>query len=238
MIKRWDLLSAMNSAAGQGVKRILFPAMEETNVKTYSLIVMALLGCLFLSPPAFSQSSGSPAQAGHHFESPAISFEYSYPLVLCKGGSLTCEGCNSPSLTEGKSTMITCVGYDKRIYSGYNLSQGPALSIAVLSDIHDEAKCVAFPEDELAAKPKDEQFNGVIFKTAVHEDTAMSHTYRTYLYRAFHSGRCYDLELLIATVNVGVFDPAQRPKEFTAADERKVVHNFTRMLNTLRLGGS
>jgi hypothetical protein len=39
-------------------------------------------------------------------------------------------------------------------------------------------------------------------------------------------------------VNVGVFDPAERPKEFTAADEREVVHNFVRMLNTLRLGGS
>jgi len=66
----------------------------------------------------------------------------------------------------------------------------------------------------------------------------MSHAYRTYLYRAFHGGRCYDLKLLIATVNVGVFDPAERPKEFTTADERKVVRNFTRMLNTLRLGGS
>jgi hypothetical protein len=66
----------------------------------------------------------------------------------------------------------------------------------------------------------------------------MSHAYRSYLYRAFHGGRCYDLELLIATVNVGVFDPAERPKEFTAADERNVVHNFVRMLNTLRLGGS
>jgi hypothetical protein len=66
----------------------------------------------------------------------------------------------------------------------------------------------------------------------------MSHAYRSYLYRTFHGGRCYDLELLIATVNVGVFDSAERPKEFTAADERKVVDNFRRMLNTLRLGGS
>lgn len=207
-------------------------------MKTCSLVVMALLGCLFLSPPAFSQSGGSPARTGHHFESPAVSFEYSYPLVLCKSGSQTCKGCNSPSLTDSKSTIITCVGYDKKIYSGYNLSQGLTLSIAVLSDIHDEAKCLAFPAGELASKPKDEQFNGVTFKTAVHEDAAMSHDYRSYLYRAFHGGRCYDLELLIATVNVGVFDPAERPKEFTAADERKVVHNFTRMLNTLRFGGS
>jgi hypothetical protein len=208
-------------------------------VKTFFLTVMVLLGGLFVSPPALSQSGGgSPARAGHHFESPLVSFDYSHPLVLCKGGSQTCEGCNSPSLTDSKSKMITCVGYDKKIYSGYNLSQTPTLSIAVLSDIHDEAKCLAFPEDELAAKPKDEQFNGVTFKTAVHEDAAMSHAYRSYLYRAFFGGRCYDLELRIVTVNVGVFDPAERPKEFTAADERKVVHNFTRMLNTLRPGGS
>ena len=207
-------------------------------MKTCSPIMMVLLGCLLLSPPAFSQSGGSPARASHHFESPGVSFDYSYPLVLCKDGSQTCEGCNSPPLADGKSTMITCVGYDKKIYAGYNLSQGPTLSVAVLSDIHDEARCLAFPEDELASKQKDKQFNGVAFKTAVHEDAAMSHAYRTYLYRAFHGGRCYDLELLIATVNVGVFDPAERPKEFTAADEREVVHNFVRMLNTLRLGGS
>jgi hypothetical protein len=56
------------------------------------------------------------------------------------------------------------------------------------------------------------------------------------LRRAFHGGRCYDLQLLIATVNLGVFDPAERPKEFMAADERKVVHHFRRMLNTLRFG--
>jgi hypothetical protein len=72
----------------------------------------------------------------------------------------------------------------------------------------------------------------------MHEDAAMSHLYRSYLYRAFHGGRCYDLELLIATVNTGVLDPAAHPKEFTAAEEGKVVHNFTRVLNTLRLGGS
>jgi hypothetical protein len=199
---------------------------------------MALFGCVFLSPPASSQSSSSPARARHHFESPAVSFEYSYPLILCKGGSQTCEGCKSPSLTDGKSTMITCIGYDTKIYSGYNLSRGPTLSIAVLSDIHDEAKCLVLPEDEPAAKPKEEKFNGITFKTAVLDDAAMSHAYRSYLYRAFHGGRCYDLELLIATVNVGVFDPGKRPKEFTGADDRKVVRNFTRMLNTLRLGGS
>jgi hypothetical protein len=200
--------------------------------------MMALLGCVFLSLPASCQSGSAPARAAHHFESPAVSFEYSYPLVLCKGGSQTCEGCTGPSLTDAKSTMITCVGYDKRIYAGYNLSQGPTLSIAVLPDIRDEAKCLAFPEDELAAKPKDEQFNGITFKTALQEDAAMSHAYRTYVYRAFHDGRCYDLELRIVTVNVGVLDDAQRTKEFTAADERKVVHNFMRMLNTIRLGGS
>ena len=215
-----------------------FRLWRKRNVKTCSLIATALLGCLFLSPPAFPQSGSSPAQAGHRFESPAVGFEYSYPLVLCKGGLQTCEGCSTPSLTDGKSTMITCVGYDKRIYSGYNLSQGPTLAIAVLSDIHDEAKCLAFPEDELTSKTNDEQFNGVTFKTAVHEEAAMSHAYKTYLYRAIHGGRCYDLELLIVTVNVGVFDPGEQPKKFTAADERKVVHNFTRMLNTLRLGGS
>jgi hypothetical protein len=199
---------------------------------------MALVGCLFLAPPAFSQSGASPARAGHHFESPAVSFEYSHPLVLCKGESQPCEGCDSPSPTDGKSTMITCVAYDKKIYSGYNLSQRPTLSIAVLPDIHDEAQCLVFPEGELTSKPRDEQFNTVTFKTAVREDAAMSHAYRSYLYRTFHGGRCYDLELLIATVNVGVFDSAERPKEFTAADERKVVDNFRRMLNTLRLGGS
>lgn len=207
-------------------------------MKTRSLIVTVMLGCFFFSRPAFPQSGSSAAPARHRFESPSVSFEYSYPLMLCKAGAQTCEGCNAPSLTDGKSTMITCVEYDKKIYSGYNLSQGPALSIAVLSDIHDEAKCLAFPEDELTSKPKDQQLNGVTFKTAVHEEAAMSHAYKTYVYRAFHGGRCYDLELLIATVNVGVFDPAERPKEFTAVEERKVVQNFTRMLKTLRLGGS
>lgn len=207
-------------------------------MKTCSLIAMVLLGCLVLSPRALSQSRSSAARTAHHFESPTLSFEYSYPLVLCKGGPQACEGCNDPSLTDSKSTMIACVAYDKKVYSGYNLSQRPAMSVAVLSDIHEEAKCLAYPEDDLAAKPKVEQFNGVPFKTALHEDAAMSHLYRSYLYRSFQSGRCYDLELLIATVNAGVFDSAERPKEFTAADEGRVVRSFTRMLNTLRLGGS
>src|SRR5258708_7829689 len=215
-----------------------FRLWRKRNVKTCSLIVMALTGCLFHSPQAVSQSGGSPARTAHHFAGLDVSFDYSYPLVLCKGGPQTCEECNRPSLTDDKSTMIACVGDDKKIYAGYNLSQGPALSIAVLSDVRDAAKCLSFPEDELAAKPKDEHFNGVTFKAAVHDDAAMSHAYRTYWYPAVHGGPLYDLELLIVTVNVGVFDPGEQPKKFTAADERKVVHNFTRMLNTLRLGGS
>jgi len=150
-------------------------------------------------------------------------------LALCKGAPPVCQGCKSPS------QVIACVAYDKKIYAGYNLSEVPALSIAILDDVHDEAKCLALSEDELTSKPKDQQFNGVTFKTVIQEEGAMSHAYRTYFYRTFHSGRCYDLELHIATVNIGVLDPAEHAKEFTDADERKVVGNFTRMLNTLRL---
>jgi hypothetical protein len=182
--------------------------------------------------PASPQAGRSPARAKHHFESPAVSFDYSYPLVLCKAEPPACKGCESPS------TVIACVAYDKKIYTGYNVTEGPRLSIAVLDNVSDQAKCVAFPEDEVTSKLPDQQFNGVTFKTAELTDAAMSHSYRTYFYRTFHNGRCYDLELFLATVNVGVFDAGKQPKEFTDADERKVVSNFKRMLSTLRLPGA
>jgi hypothetical protein len=182
--------------------------------------------------PASPQAGTSPAPAKHHFESPAASFEYSYPLVLCKAEPAACKGCESPS------TVIACVAYNKKIYTGYNVTEGPRLSIAVLDNLHDEAKCVAFPEDELTSRLPDQQFNGIIYKAASLTEGAMSHSYTTYFYRTFHNGHCYDLELFLATVNVGVFDPDKQPKEFTASDEHKVVTNFKRMLNTLRLPGA
>ena len=192
-------------------------------------VKIAVLGALLLALPASSQSKGSAARAKHHFESPAVSFDYTYPLELCKSEPPACKGCESPS------TVIACVGYDKKIYAGYNVTEGPRLSIATLDNVRDQAKCVVFPEDEVTSKLPDRQFNGVTFKTAVLTEGAMSHSYRTYFYRTFHNGRCYDLELFLATVNVGVFDPDKQPKEFTDAEERKVVNNFTRMLYTLRL---
>jgi hypothetical protein len=90
----------------------------------------------------------------------------------------------------------------------------------------------------MTSKLPDQQFNGVVFKSVLQTEGAMSHSYRTYFYRTFHNGRCYDLELFLATVNAGVFDASERPKDFTEADERKVVNNFKRMLNTLRLSGA
>ena len=193
-------------------------------------IVIAISGTLALSLPASSQAGGLPAK--HHFESSAVSFEYSYPMELCPSGASACPGCESPS------TVIACVTYAKKIYAHYNLSDGPRLSIAVLDNVRDQAKCLALPEDEMTSKLPDQQFNGVTFKSVLQTDAAMSHSYRTYFYRAFQNGRCYDLELFLATVNAGVIDAAERPKEFTAADERKVVNNFKRMLDTLRLPGA
>jgi hypothetical protein len=204
-------------------------------VKNRRWMATAILGFLLMALAASCQGRGPAMQ---HFESAGVSFEYAPPLMLCQSESQGCAGCNGPSVTDAKTTPVACVGYDKKIYSHYNLSDGPALAIATLPDIHDEAKCLAFPEDELLAKPKNEQFNGITFKTAIVEDAAMSHAYRTYLYRTFRGGRCYDLELRIVTVNPGVFDSAERPKEFTAADESKVVGNFARMLNTLHLSGA
>jgi len=194
--------------------------------------VIAISGTLAISVPASSQAGRSQAPAKQHFESSAVSFDYSYPMVLCQPGPSACPGCDNPS------TVIACVTYEKKIYARYNLSDGPRLSVAVLDNVRDQGKCLAFPEDELTSKLPDQQFNGVTFKSVLQADGAMSHTYRTYFYRAFHNGRCYDLELFLATVNAGVIDAAERPKEFTAADERKVVNNFKRMLDTLRLPGA
>jgi len=201
-------------------------------VRTCLCIPVAIVGALMPAWPASPQSGSSPARAKHHFESPAVNFDYSYPLGLCKAEASACKGCESPS------TVIACVAYDKKIYAGYNVTEGPRLSIAVLDDVRDKVKCVAFPEDELTSKLPDQQFNAITYKAASLTEGAMSHSYTTYYYRTFHNGRCYDLELFLATVNVGVFDPDKRPKEFTAADERKVVSNFKRMLNTLRFPGA
>jgi hypothetical protein len=195
-------------------------------------VKIAVLGTLVLSLPASPQTGRSQAPAKQHFESSAVSFDYSYPMVLCQAGASACPGCESPS------TVIACVTYNKKIFSHYNVSDGPRLSIAVLDNVRDQAKCLALPEDEMTSKLPDQQFNGVTFKSVLQTEGAMSHSYRTYFYRTFHNGRCYDLELFLATVNAGVFDAAERPKEFTDADERKVVNNFKRMLDTLRLPGT
>src|SRR6516164_410544 len=86
-------------------RSILLRSRRTRSVRTCLCIPVAILA-LMTALPASPQAGTSPAPAKHHFESPAASFEYSYPLVLCKAEPAACKGCESPS------TVIACVAYN------------------------------------------------------------------------------------------------------------------------------
>jgi hypothetical protein len=199
------------------------------------VLVAGVLFCLI--PPAWAQSKEAPGQDVHRFQSPdhAVTFQYSYPMRLCREGDK--PGCREDTLNlcsgdEDTVTVVACVAYAGKTYERYNF-RSAIFFLGRLRNAKDEAACF----DLSGAKGSQEKINGISFASSQGSEGAMGTLVEHKYYRAFHGGQCYTADLSIATSNYGAMDPA-RVKEFKPSDFDEMYGKLRQVLNTLHISGA
>ncbi len=139
-----------------------------------------------------------------------------------------------------------CVVYPPARYKGTNFGAA-ALSVAEVKDAATEKACFTFeamqtvvgPDgrsnqtQEISDKHPTETINETEFKTGVTGDAAMSHSLATDIYRTFHAGKCYELDINITQTSFGVYDPGT-VRKFTQRDNRRVHDDLKKILSSFK----
>ncbi|HJX83624.1 MAG TPA: hypothetical protein VJ723_04700 [Candidatus Angelobacter sp.] len=220
-------------------------AKTERILRFRALFRLFLAGALLLTAAGFSVLPRVQAQsprASHlkTFTSPDGVFRLAYPngFVLSQGGQ------SKSYLPVCQENGLACVVYPPARYKGTNFGAA-ALSVNEVKDATTETACFTFEAQqtvvdsngqrnqtqEVSDKHPTETINGTEFKTGVTGDAAMSHALATDIYRTFHAGKCYEMDINIMQTSLGVYDPGT-VRKFTQRDNRRVRNDLKKVLSS------
>jgi hypothetical protein len=147
--------------------------------------------------------------------------QFTYPgyFVLYTGENLACDGTN-----------IACVVFPENKYAGTTFA-GAFFQEREIGEATTESECLTFEEFYVKGADPIKIINRVKFKHESGTAAAAGTSIDMDAYRAFHKGKCYELNLNVAMVNVANFDPGTI-KEFT--DENHVKEELIKILDSFR----
>jgi hypothetical protein len=181
------------------------------------LIGALLVAAIGLSMLPRLQAQNPSTSQQKTFTSPDGVFRFTYPATFALyQGKDPREASYIPVCQD---TGLVCVVYPPEKYKGTNFGAA-AFAVTAVSDATTESACSTF-ETTAAGRHPTEIINGVAFKTGVTADAAMSHSLETHIYRTFHAGKCYELDINITQTSFEVYDPGTIRK-FTLRDKQRV----------------
>lgn len=201
-------------------------------------------GCLsvafvltFLQGPAGNKPEES-------FISPDGRFAFRYPnsLVRCERDSKQADRCIPTESCEAyipvcsdfsgsPGTTVACVAYLTGGIKGTNF-QAAAFSINQVNATT-MGRCLNIAESNVRTLRK-EKVNGVTFTVIETDGVAAGHLMDGEAYRSFHQNKCYELDIRIASSNIGNYDPGT----VRGFDRETVYSSLKSALNTFQFGNS
>ena len=204
----------------------------------------ASVGCLLvgiaLTTVLDPQQRAARKESNVRFISPDVMFAFEYPnsLIKCERDpkqsdwwipARSCEA-YTPVCTDAASTKdatVVCIAYPAETIIGTNF-EAAAFSVNRLDAITAE-ECLRVTEPHPATSLK-KKVNDVTFDVFDVGGVAAGNLLDADAYRNFHQNRCYELDLRIAFVSIGAFDPGT-VKEF---DGEAVHRSLKSVLNTFQ----
>ena len=178
------------------------------------------LGCLALIfvLALNAQQAGSDKTKRKQFSSPDSTFRFAYSeaLVSCTKDSKQASGwapadsCGAyapvcSNFDSDFSGTVACIAYPAREMKDTNF-EGAAFSVSELkAATHSE--CLKFAPPSDGGNPYDENVNGVTYRVAKYEEGAAGHLLDGEVYRTFRNHTCYELDIRVASSNIGNYDP-------------------------------
>jgi len=205
------------------------------------IISLSLLGLLFSLVPLYSVSqSVDISHSGNTLTSPDGTFEIRYPrfFSLCRQPQPDNPEAWTPEdpclsyIPVCEDTAVVCVAYPAREYKGSNF-QAAALSISEIADAKTENGCLKEDSSIDTKTIHSEIVNGVKFKIISGGEGGLGNFLDKYIYMNVHHGKCYRLQVGIASSNYANYDPGSI-KEFTASDAKHVHNSLDRVVRSFR----
>ena len=174
-----------------------------------------------------------------HFTSPdgTFTFNYAAPIVKCTRDAkqsdrwipAECEAyipvCSDFSAI--KDNTIACVAYPASSLKGTNF-EAAAFSVSQVNAATADG-CLNVTEPNVRTLRK-ENVNGVTFTVIETGDAAAGNLMDGEAYRSFHQNNCYELDIRIASSDIGNYDP-RTVRDF---DREEVYRSLKSALNTFR----
>jgi len=101
--------------------------------------------------------------------------------------------------------------------------QAAAFSVNELKGIVAESECMKVDEPPPhVRKASNETVNGVPFEVIEADGVGLGNFIQGYVYRNFHNGKCYELDIRIASSNIANYDPGS-VKSFDSETIRRIL---------------
>jgi hypothetical protein len=148
-----------------------------------------------------------------------VGFKYSADWRLKKG--------ESSAMTPEDFKGVAKVSPPKRAYRGTNLGDASAtLSVGSVSEETCKQMTSIAAEQ---SKPRRVRMGHNWFYMVTGSEGAAGHIYESTIYRTFHDGRCYQLDLIMDILNMGNFDKGTVKQ----VNERKFSADFNSIVRSL-----
>lgn len=198
------------------VQRGSTSAVSRILVAAPLLAIVFAVGLVLVSSSGTGEVEGEPPVEQRRFVSRDNSFQFKYPrsLVTCEKDTQN-KDCQT-YIAICDQDALACVAYPRARYEGYTF-EGAAFSVNEHPEADTETKCLA----SMPPPVRKESIQGVEFQGGHDSSAAAGHGLEEDSYRAFHDGRCYELDIRIAMSSIGGYVPGTI-KEFTEKHQQEV----------------
>jgi hypothetical protein len=180
------------------------------------------------------------------WSSPGAIFQIEYPQNLVRCEHLDAENPDvwSPEATciasipvcdssAHAGNVLACLAYPPSEFHGSEF-QAAAFAVSRIDSFHVESDCLQRWGTPSVSDVHAEQIRGEKFQAAKVEEAQGNYVAEHFVYRTFHKGGCYELDINVSTALDAAFAAEDRPKKLAAAEREKIKGALTQALEGFR----
>ena len=128
--------------------------------------------------------------------------------------------------------VLMCLAYPASEFRATNL-QAAAFAVSRFSNLNAQ-ECAGKWARSNTTDIHEEKVGGQTFRAAHSQESASSHVAEQSVYRIFHRGACYELDVNLVTTTDTAFAAEDAPRKLTAAERERIIDALKQALAGFR----